>query len=95
MGLPLKEARRIIRIKSETVSLDSPIGEEGEGCLADLVEDRHIPGPLEETMHRCLPFRCDRALNGWIVVSDVIASVGSQLRLGLHPMAGSCISSII
>ncbi len=50
MGLPLKEARRIIRIKSETVSLDSPIGEEGEGCLADLVEDRYIPGPLEKTM---------------------------------------------
>lgn len=50
MGLPLKEARRIIRIKSETVSLDSPIGEEGEGCLADLVEDRYFPGPLEETM---------------------------------------------
>ncbi|MCZ6620849.1 MAG: sigma-70 family RNA polymerase sigma factor, partial [Deltaproteobacteria bacterium] len=62
MDLPLKDIRRIIRIEGQSVSLDSPIGDEGESCLADFVEDQHIPKPLEEAMEANLGVQMKKAL---------------------------------
>lgn len=46
-GLPLKEIRRLMRIVVEPVSLATPIGDDGDSCLGDFVEDKHIPKPSE------------------------------------------------
>lgn len=62
MDLPLKDIRRIIRIEGQSVSLDSPFGDEGEGSLADFVEDQHIPKPLEEAMEANLGVQMKKAL---------------------------------
>ena len=37
------------RVAQETVSLDKPIGEEGDGSMWDLIHDRNAP-PVEETV---------------------------------------------
>ena len=50
VGLSSKEVRRIFRIAGEPVSLETPIGDEGESCLTDFVEDKHIPKPAEEAI---------------------------------------------
>ena len=62
MDLPLKEIHRIIRIEGPSVSLDSPIGDEGEGCLADFVEDQHMLKPQEEAMEANLRAQIKKAL---------------------------------
>jgi len=62
MDLPLKDIRRIIRIEGQSVSLDSPFGDEGEGSLADFVEDQHIPKPPEKAMEANLGVQMKKAL---------------------------------
>ncbi|MFQ5918011.1 MAG: sigma-70 family RNA polymerase sigma factor [Candidatus Binatia bacterium] len=62
MNLPLKEIHRIIRREGPSVSLDSPIGDEGEGCLADFVEDQHMPKPQEEAMEANLRAQINEAI---------------------------------
>jgi RNA polymerase primary sigma factor len=62
MDLPLKEVRRMMSIEGEAVSLDSPIGDEGETSLADFVEDRHIPKPPEEAIEADLDIQMKKAL---------------------------------
>lgn len=62
MDLPLKEVRRIIGIGGEPVSLETPIGFEGESCLADFVEDKQIARPSEETIQEDLRTKIRKAL---------------------------------
>jgi RNA polymerase primary sigma factor len=62
MDLPLKEIHRIIRREGPSVSLDSPIGDEGKGCLADFVEDQHMPKPQEEAMGANLRAQIKKAI---------------------------------
>lgn len=59
---PLKEVLRIIRIGGEPVSLETPMGEEGESCLADLVEDERSPSPLEGVIQEDLRTQVRKAL---------------------------------
>ncbi len=62
MGLPLKEVRRTIRIVGEPVSLETPIGNDGESCLTDFVEDKHVPKPAEEAIQADLRAQIRKAL---------------------------------
>ena len=62
MDLPLEEIHRIIRREGPSVSLDSPIGDEGEGCLADFVEDQHMLKPQEEAMEANLRAQIKKAI---------------------------------
>jgi RNA polymerase primary sigma factor len=62
MDLPLKEIHRILRRERPSVSLDSPIGDEGKVCLADFVEDQHMPKPHEEAMEANLRAQIKKAI---------------------------------
>jgi len=62
MSLPVKEVRRLIRIVSEPVSLETPIGDEGESSLADFVEDRRILKPVDEAIQANLRTKVQKAL---------------------------------
>lgn len=62
MGIPLKEVRRLMRIGAEPVSLETPIGDEKDSWLADLVEDKHIPKPSEEAVEADLRMKIRKAL---------------------------------
>lgn len=62
MGILLREVRRLMRIGGEPVSLETPIGDEGESCLADFVEDRHMLKPLEEVVQADLRAKIRTAL---------------------------------
>ena len=47
MDLPLEKVERALRITREPVSLDTPIGDEGDAVLGDLVEDKRVISPSE------------------------------------------------
>jgi RNA polymerase primary sigma factor len=49
-GLPLNHVRRSMRILGEPVSLETPIGDDGDSWLGDFVEDKHTPKPAEEAI---------------------------------------------
>ena len=62
MGLTADEIRRLMRIVKEPVSLETPMGDDEESRLGDFVEDKHVPKPLEETIHANLRDKVKKAL---------------------------------
>ncbi len=62
MGLPLKDVRRLMRIPGEPVSLETPVGDDGDSCFGDFVEDQHIPRPSEEAVEADLRTKIRKAL---------------------------------
>ena len=62
MGLTADEIRRLMRIVKEPVSLETPMGDDEESRLGDFVEDKHIPKPLEQTIHANLRDKVKRVL---------------------------------
>ena len=47
MGMSLEKAQKILKITKKPVSLETPIGEEEDGCLGDLIEDKEAVSPQE------------------------------------------------
>jgi RNA polymerase primary sigma factor len=47
MDLPVEHVRKVLRIVKEPVSLDMPIGEDGDSSLGDLIENRNSMSPVE------------------------------------------------
>lgn len=56
MGLDLEKVHQIQKIQQNTVSLESPVGDEGEdqSTLGDFIPDEEVEDPDEETSHRIL-----------------------------------------
>ncbi|MDB1087672.1 RNA polymerase sigma factor [Streptomyces sp. ACA25] len=47
LGLTAVRVGEILRLAQEPISLQSPVGEEDDASLGDLIEDVHIPSPVE------------------------------------------------
>jgi RNA polymerase primary sigma factor len=55
MGITARRVREILRMSQDPLSLESPVGEEGDSQLVDFLEDEHGVAPLEavsEVMQR-------------------------------------------
>jgi RNA polymerase primary sigma factor len=50
MSLPVEKVQLIVNLVQEPVSLEAPMGEGEEMCLADLVRDEHSPDPEKLAM---------------------------------------------
>jgi RNA polymerase primary sigma factor len=61
VGLPVEEVLKVMRTGGEPVSLETPIGEE-DSRLADFVEDKRHPSPVDETMEADLRMEIKKAL---------------------------------
>jgi RNA polymerase primary sigma factor len=62
MGLSSNEVRRILRLAAEPLSLETPIGDDEESRLADLVEDKRMVQPSESVMESNLRDEMRKAL---------------------------------
>ncbi len=63
MGLELDKVRQIERISQETVSLETPVGEDEEdSVLAEFVEDEKIPPPSVEAARNLLKERLNNII---------------------------------
>ena len=47
LGMPLEKVRSILKIAKEPLSLETPIGEEGDSNLGDLIEDKNAILPID------------------------------------------------
>jgi len=61
MGIPVKDVLKILRTGGEPISLETPIGD-GESSLADFVEDKNSPKPMEEAIQGNLHTKIGKAL---------------------------------
>ena len=52
MEFSVEKVRTVLRLAKEPLSLESPIGDEGDAHLADFVEDRHSISPADGAMAR-------------------------------------------
>lgn len=63
MGITEKRAVEIKRMAQEPVSLETPIGEEGDSHLGDFLEDHNAVGPMEAAETKMLKHQIDEILS--------------------------------
>src|SRR5580704_6833740 len=47
LHMPLEKVRKTLKIAKEPLSLETPIGEEGDAQLGDLIEDKNVILPID------------------------------------------------
>ena len=62
MGVELDDVKRMLGLVSEPVSLHTPIGDDPESRLEDLVEDKNLPKPADQAMDSHLHTQIRKAL---------------------------------
>jgi RNA polymerase primary sigma factor len=61
-GLPLDEAKRVMKIGKHPISIDRPIGEGDDSSFGDLLEDERVDTPVSSAAHEMLRDRLDQVL---------------------------------
>jgi RNA polymerase primary sigma factor len=64
LELPETKVRQIMKIAKEPVSLELPVGDEGDTTLGDLVEDTHSIAPMDKAMQSDLRAVVSELLDG-------------------------------
>jgi len=62
INIPLPKVKTILKISKEPVSLETPIGEEEDSHLGDLIEDKTSASPLDNAVTHDLKKQIERAL---------------------------------
>jgi RNA polymerase primary sigma factor len=62
INMPLAKVKTILKVSKEPVSLETPIGEEEDSHLGDLIEDKSTPSPLERTVYNDLRNKVEHLL---------------------------------
>jgi RNA polymerase primary sigma factor len=63
MGLPASKVRRALDASRHTVSLESPVGTEGDAVLADFIQDDQNAAPVENAAQQMLREQIEEALH--------------------------------
>src|SRR5260370_25209288 len=51
MDIPEPRVRKVLTIAKQTISIETPIGAEGDSHLGDFIEDRQVVSPAEAMIH--------------------------------------------
>ncbi|MBI5047724.1 MAG: RNA polymerase sigma factor RpoD [Deltaproteobacteria bacterium] len=62
MDIHVSKVRRILRLMKQTLSLETPIGDDEESSLGDFIEDEKSPSPSEAAIERDLSDQTQRVL---------------------------------
>jgi RNA polymerase primary sigma factor len=62
LGMPLEKVRKVLKIVREPLSLETPIGDEEDGRLGDLIEDRNATLPIDAVIQSNLRDTTTRTL---------------------------------
>ena len=62
MDLPVSKVRKVLKIAQEPISLETPIGEEGDSHLGDFIEDRQVLSPAEAVINMNLKEKTESVL---------------------------------
>lgn len=63
MGITVEKVREIKKISQDPVSLETPIGEEGDSHLGDFIPDEDMPAPAEAAAYSMLKEQLNDVLN--------------------------------
>jgi len=63
MEMPLEKVREIMKASQQPVSLETPIGEEGDSHLGDFIEDHSAPAPADVASYRLLKEQIEEVLS--------------------------------
>ena len=63
MAIPVEKVEHIMKISQETVSLESPVGEEDDSRLGDFIEDKESMSPEETAIYELLKGHIGEFLN--------------------------------
>lgn len=64
MGIPEERMREIVKLYGDTISLDTPIGDDEDCMLKDFVADENMPEQFETVEHVMLGDELDKLLSG-------------------------------
>jgi RNA polymerase primary sigma factor len=62
LGMPLEKVRKVLKIAREPLSLETPIGDEEDAHLGDLIEDKDAVLPIDAAIQANLREATSRAL---------------------------------
>jgi len=62
LGIPVEKIRRVVGIVQDPISLETPVGENGDGALGDLVPDARVIAPPEAVASTHLRAQTQRIL---------------------------------
>lgn len=85
MGLDVEKVRQIQKIRQNTVSLEAPVGDEGDdqSTLGDFIPDEDLEDPDEDTSHRILSEHLEDALDDLTEKERRILELRSGLADGI------------
>ncbi|MBI5560232.1 MAG: RNA polymerase sigma factor RpoD [Deltaproteobacteria bacterium] len=63
MDIPISKVRRILRLMKQTLSLETPIGDDEESSLGDFIEDEKSPSPAESAIDKDLSYQTNMAMD--------------------------------
>src|SRR5687768_8833568 len=63
LGITVDKVRHVLEVARQPVSLEAPVGTDGETVLADFIEDNHSAAPLETASQRMLREQLDVVLD--------------------------------
>jgi RNA polymerase primary sigma factor len=63
MGLPAEKIRKILRITKEPISLETPVSDDEDTHLSDLIEDKNTPIPQDSVIFRDLIEQLNKTLS--------------------------------
>jgi len=80
MDLPVEKIREVYKIAQEPISLETPIGEDKDGHLGDIIEDKEVVSPAVAAAHMILQEQLEKVL---ITLKSREAEV-IRLRFGIN-----------
>jgi len=84
MGMPAAKIHRVLKIASEPISLETPIGEEEGSRLADFIEDTAVPSPEEALVMSNLREKTYEMLKGLSPREDKVLAMRFGLEDGVE-----------
>jgi RNA polymerase primary sigma factor len=62
MDIPIAKVRRILRLMKQTLSLETPVGDDEESSLGDFIQDEKSPSPADAAVDTDLSIQTDSVL---------------------------------
>ncbi len=84
MDIPAAKVRKVLKIMQVPISLETPIGEEGDSHLSDFIEDRAVVSPAEAIINVDLKERTAHVLRTLTPREEKIVKMRFGLEDGLE-----------
>jgi RNA polymerase primary sigma factor len=62
MDIPVSKVRKVLKMAQEPLSLETPIGEEGDSHLSDFIEDQRVVSPADAAINHNLKEQTEQVL---------------------------------